>query len=198
MRHCSLGVNVFEVMYGKAIWSSSNRIAVVPNSPWKISGETPNHQADTPWWTSAWVSADWKTFRQVCRREIWLSNARVSGYTCGSKIQELGSIFVCLNLECCGRFVCWVHGPCPNYGSADPPQPIRTGHLDIKDAQWAKKMMGAKFHITSYRVWHHGRPKGAFWVLKNSTLSIRGQICREDWNCSHAHFSHEWLFLCDS
>ena len=37
----------------------------------------------------------------------------------------------------------------PNYGYADPspPSSLRSGHLDIKDAQCAKKMMGVKFHI---------------------------------------------------
>ena len=31
--------------------------------------------------------------------------------------------------------------------------PLRSGHLDIKDAQYAeKKIMGAKFHIIAYRV----------------------------------------------
>ena len=34
----------------------------------------------------------------------------------------------------------------PNYGYADPP-PIRSGHLDINDAQCAKKRLGVKFHI---------------------------------------------------
>ena len=33
-----------------------------------------------------------------------------------------------------------------------PPPSLRSGHLDIKDAQCAKKMMGIKFHITSYRI----------------------------------------------
>ena len=31
--------------------------------------------------------------------------------------------------------------------------PLRSVHLDIKDEQCDKKMMGVKFHIKSYRVW---------------------------------------------
>ena len=31
--------------------------------------------------------------------------------------------------------------------------PLRSSHLEIKDAQCAKKMMAVKFHITSNRVW---------------------------------------------
>ena len=30
------------------------------------------------------------------------------------------------------------------------PPPLRSDHLDIRDAQRAKKMMGVKFRITSY------------------------------------------------
>ena len=41
----------------------------------------------------------------------------------------------------------------PNYGYADPPllPPLRRGHLDIKDAQWPKKIDGCKisYHIIS-------------------------------------------------
>ena len=33
-----------------------------------------------------------------------------------------------------------------------PSSPLRSGHLDIKDAQLIK-MMVVKLHITSYRVW---------------------------------------------
>ena len=44
----------------------------------------------------------------------------------------------------------------PNYGSEDTPSPslpLRSGHLDIKDTQCAKKMMSVQFHIKSYCVW---------------------------------------------
>ena len=42
------------------------------------------------------------------------------------------------------------------------PSPLlRNGHLDIKDAQWARKMMGEKFHIISYHVWTSQAPKHA-------------------------------------
>ena len=34
----------------------------------------------------------------------------------------------------------------PNYEYANSP-PLRSGHLDIKDAQCAKKMMGVKYHM---------------------------------------------------
>ena len=33
------------------------------------------------------------------------------------------------------------------------PPTLRSGHLDIKDAQRSEKMMNVKFHTTSYRVW---------------------------------------------
>ena len=33
------------------------------------------------------------------------------------------------------------------------PPHLRSGHLDVKDAQCAKKMMGKKCRITLYRVW---------------------------------------------
>ena len=45
------------------------------------------------------------------------------------------------------------YGLFPNYGYADPLLPLRSGHVDIRDGQCAKKMMSVKFHITSYRVW---------------------------------------------
>ena len=52
----------------------------------------------------------------------------------------------------------------PNYGSADPaPPPLptrRSGHLDIEDAQFAKKMMGVKYYITS-RLGVQTHPNGA-------------------------------------
>ena len=47
----------------------------------------------------------------------------------------------------------------PNYGYADPP-PLRSGHLDIKDAQCPKKNDGSKisYHIIS-RLGRFERPK---------------------------------------
>ena len=56
---------------------------------------------------------------------------------------------------------------------------LRCGHLDIKDAQWDKKMMGTKFHITSYRFW---APQAH---QKYNFKS--GQIFRVGWNWSGAH-----------
>ena len=38
------------------------------------------------------------------------------------------------------------------------PHSLRSSHLDIKDAQCAKKMIGVKFDITSYRAW---APRGS-------------------------------------
>ena len=46
------------------------------------------------------------------------------------------------------------------------PPPLRSGHLDIKDAQYANKMMGGKLHITSKGDQNHIRSKGAFWTAK--------------------------------
>ena len=53
------------------------------------------------------------------------------------------------------------NGLSDNYKYADTPS-LRSGHLNIKDAQCAKKMMDIKFHITSYRVWVLPARKGAF------------------------------------
>ena len=41
-----------------------------------------------------------------------------------------------------------IYGLFPNCGSADPP--LKSGHLQIKDAQCAKKSDGRKI---SYRIW---------------------------------------------
>ena len=46
-----------------------------------------------------------------------------------------------------------------------PPPPLRSGHRDIKDAQYAEKIMDVKYHIAFGRC---ERSKGAFWALKNS------------------------------
>ena len=53
------------------------------------------------------------------------------------------------------------------------------GHLDIKDAQCVKKMMGVKFYITSYRVWAPQAPSGA---PKIQLFSKVAKFCRVDWN----------------
>ena len=45
------------------------------------------------------------------------------------------------------------HGPCPIKGASAPPPPLRSGQLDIKDAQCAENKDGRKFHITTYRIW---------------------------------------------
>ena len=43
-----------------------------------------------------------------------------------------------------------------------PPPSLRSGHLDMKDAQCVlKKMISVKFHMTPYRVWSPQAPKRA-------------------------------------
>ena len=74
------------------------------------------------------------------------------------------------------------------------PLPLGSGHLDVKDAERAKKMMDVKFHILSCRVWAPC-PKGAFWAPKNSTSFKSGQICRVDWNWPATYCSHKWFFV---
>ena len=57
----------------------------------------------------------------------------------------------------------------PNQGYADPP-PLRSGHFDIKDAQWAetKYMLNISYHIISrfrfmgVQMGRYGRPKIQF------------------------------------
>ena len=56
-----------------------------------------------------------------------------------------------------------------------PPPLLRKVHLDIKNADCVKKMMGVKFHITSYRVW-------------TPQASKSGKIAPQTFN-----FLHEWL-----
>ena len=65
-------------------------------------------------------------------------------------------------------------GPVLTTDMQTPPS-FRSGHLDIKDAQCAKKMIGVKLHITQ-------RSKGSFWAPTNSTFFKNGQICRAHWN----------------
>ena len=74
----------------------------------------------------------------------------------------------------------------PNYGYADHPSPLRSGHLNIKYAQCSKKNNGRKI---PYRVWMPKRRP------KNSTFFKTSQICRVDWNWSDANFLHKWLFF---
>ena len=60
--------------------------------------------------------------------------------------------------------IIWPLSPPSGYATA---LPLRKDQLDIKNAQWAKKMIGVKFHSTSYRVWAPQAPK---WHHKNSTF----------------------------
>ena len=62
------------------------------------------------------------------------------------------------------------------------PPPLRSDHLDIKDAQYAELIMSVKLHITSYRVW-------ALRAPKNSIFFNSSQICMVDWNWSDAHLT---------
>ena len=63
--------------------------------------------------------------------------------------------------------------PCPNYGFADPPL-LRSGYLDIKDAQWAKKKWMVQNFISHHIAFvRHRRPKGAFWEYKNWILGAQ-------------------------
>ena len=55
------------------------------------------------------------------------------------------------------------------------PLPLRSGHLDVKDVQCAKKMMGVTFHVTSYCV-------SALWVFKRGVMGAR-----------KLNFLHKWL-----
>ena len=75
------------------------------------------------------------------------------------------------------------------------PSPLRSGHLEIKDAQCANNMRAVKFHITSYRVWAPQAPNAPNRRTKNSTFFKSSQFCRVYWNWSGAHFFHEWLFF---
>ena len=61
-----------------------------------------------------------------------------------------------------------------NIGSVPTNGLLRSGHLDIKDEQCAKKMMGVKFYITSYRVWAPRASKRGVWAPKNSTFFRSG------------------------
>ena len=73
--------------------------------------------------------------------------------------------------------VCILFGPVPTTNLET--HQLRSGNLDIKYAQCAKKIMGVKFHMAFGR---HGRPKGTFWAPKNSTFFKSGKIRRVDWN----------------
>ena len=76
-----------------------------------------------------------------------------------------------------------------------PPIPHRSRHLDIKDTNWSKKMMGAKLYISHHIAFgRHRRPKRAFWAPINSTFIKTGQIARIDWNWPGAHLLHKWFF----
>ena len=57
------------------------------------------------------------------------------------------------------------------------PLPLRSGHLDIKDAQCAenKDVCKISYHIISRWV-AAGVQKGAFWAPKNSFVFKNGQI----------------------
>ena len=74
------------------------------------------------------------------------------------------------------------------------PTPLRSGHLVIQDAQLMSLKKWWKQNFISHRIafghLRHWRPKGAFWLPKNSTLFKNGQICRVG-----AYFLHKWFFL---
>ena len=56
---------------------------------------------------------------------------------------------------------------------------IRSGHLDIKDAQWAENKDGRKILISHHIAFgRHGRPKGASWAPKNvMPIFIFSSLC---------------------
>ena len=58
------------------------------------------------------------------------------------------------------------------------PPPLKSDHLEIKEAQRAKTKDGRKisYYIAFGR---NGRTKGAFWAIKNLIFFKSGQICRE-------------------
>ena len=81
-----------------------------------------------------------------------------------------------------------------NYGSADPPSEVATGHLDIKDAQCAKKMMDVKFRVTSYRLWAPPAPQKCNFLQKLLNLQRRLELiwgsffCVNDFFCAILSF----------
>ena len=78
-----------------------------------------------------------------------------------------------------------------NYASAELP-PFRSGHLDVKDAQCDKKMMGVKFDPTLCRVRAPRHPNAPNWCPKNATFFKSIQICLVIWNWSGTNFLEEW------
>ena len=76
-----------------------------------------------------------------------------------------------------------------------PSPPLRSGHLGMKEHNVLRLKMGVNFisHHIAFGRWRC--PKVAFWAPKNSFFFENGQICREDWYWSNAHFSHKWFFF---
>ena len=55
---------------------------------------------------------------------------------------------------------------------ANPPLPLRSGQLDIKDGQCVDKMIGVKFHTISYGAWAPQAPERAHTAQWPSKVAI--------------------------
>ena len=94
-------------------------------------------------------TADYKSFSMDLAKKI---------LQCGCRLREINFHFLSNVMESdCGIPGDW--GPVTITDMHTPPPPLRSSHLDIKDAQWVEKMMWLKFHIISYRVWAPQAPK---------------------------------------